>query len=120
MHTDVVKHIAARAGQHPDQAAASETVSAAAFKAQVKSALLAAEMQRLNAQHARATGRSTASEYLNILGPAVTEFSNQLPKYLHTPLHRGARLKLLFRAGFALVAHTSSKRPGRLLRRLRR
>ncbi len=29
---------------------------------------------------------------------------------LHTPMHRGAQLELLFRAGFAPVAHTSSKR----------
>jgi hypothetical protein len=80
----VVKQVAARVGQHPDEAAATETVSAAAFKADVKTAVLAAEMQRLNAQHTRSTGRSTVVEYLNILGPAVTEFPNQLPKYLHT------------------------------------
>jgi hypothetical protein len=110
MHTDVVKHIAAQVGQRLNAAAATEEVSAAAFKAQVKSAVLIAEMQRLNAQHARATGKSTVAEYLNILGPAVTEFPNQLPKYLHTPLHRGAQLKLLFRAGFAPVAHTAAKR----------
>jgi hypothetical protein len=43
---------------------------------------------------------------------AVTEFPNNLPNYyLQTPgLHWGAQLKLLFRAGFAQVAHTSSKR----------
>jgi hypothetical protein len=110
MHTDVVKHIAAQVGKHPEEAAATEEVSAAAFKADVKSAVLAAEMQRLNAQHVRATGKSTVAEYLNILGPAVTEFPNQLPKYLHTPMHRGAQLKLLFRAGFAPVAHTTAKR----------
>jgi hypothetical protein len=34
MHTDVVKHIAAQVGQHPDKAAATEEVSAAAFKAE--------------------------------------------------------------------------------------
>jgi hypothetical protein len=79
MQTDVVKQVAARVGQHPDTAAATEAVSAATFKADVKSAVLAAEMQRLNAQHARATGKSTVTEYLNILGPAVTEFPNQLP-----------------------------------------
>jgi hypothetical protein len=110
MHTDVVQHIVAQVGQHPDQAAATATMTAAAFKAEAKSAVLTAEMQRLTSTHARATGRSTVAEYLSMLGPAVTEFPNQLPKYLQTPLHRGAQLKLLFRAGFAPVAHTNSKR----------
>jgi hypothetical protein len=110
MHTDVVRHIAAQVGQHPDQAAATEEVSAAAFKADVKTAVLTTEMKRLTSAHARASGRSTVAEYLSILGPAVTEFPNNLPKYLQTPLHRGAQLKLLFRAGFAPVAHTRSKR----------
>ncbi len=99
----MVKHIAARVGQNPDPVAATEAVSAAAFKADVKTAVL-------TAMHARPTGKYTVAEYLNILWPAVTEFPNQLPKYLHTPLHRGAQLKLLFRAGVAPVAHTAAKR----------
>jgi hypothetical protein len=103
------KHIAAQVGQHPDQAAATEEVSAAVFKADVKTAVLTTEMQQLNAQHARATGKFTVAEYLNILGPAGTKFPTQLPKYLHTPMHRGAQLRLLFRAGFAPVAHTYSR-----------
>ncbi len=47
MHTDVVQQIATRVGQCPAQAAATETVSAAAFKAGVKLAVLTAEMRRL-------------------------------------------------------------------------
>ena len=87
--TDVVQHIVAQVGQHPDQAAATATMTAAAFKAEAKSAVLTAEMQRLTSTHARAAGRSTVAEYLSLLGPAVTEFPNKLPKYLQTPPAQG-------------------------------
>ncbi len=47
--------------------------------------VLTTEMKRLASTHARAAGRSTVAEYLSILGPTVTEFPNNLPKYLQTP-----------------------------------
>jgi hypothetical protein len=50
------------------------------------------------------------ANYLAILGPEVQEFPNTLPQYLSTAMHRGAQLKLLFRAGFAQVAHTAYKK----------
>jgi hypothetical protein len=36
-----------------------------------------------------ATDAPRPRDTLNILGPTLTEFPNQLPKYLHTPMHRG-------------------------------
>jgi hypothetical protein len=94
---------------NPHQAAANKTVSAAAFKADVKTAVLTTEMKQLtSAAHAQAAGRSTVAEYLSILGPAVTEFPNNLPSICRP--YRGAQLKLLFRAGLTPVAHTTAKR----------
>jgi hypothetical protein len=48
------------------------------------------------------------ANYLAILGPE--EFQNTLPHYLNTAMHRGAQLKMLYRAGFAPVDHTASKK----------
>ncbi len=58
MHTDVVKHIAAQVGQHPDQAAVTEEMSAAAFKADVKTAVLTTEMKRADPPSSPTTFRS--------------------------------------------------------------
>jgi hypothetical protein len=67
-------------------------------------------MKQLTAWHTSAKGRSTAANYLSILGPEVQEFPNTLPHYLNTATHRGAQLKMLYRAGFAPMAHTASKK----------
>jgi hypothetical protein len=109
-HTDVTSAIAARLGDDPATAAATPGMSAGAFKAAtVKSAVRQTAMKQRTARHTSAKGRSTVGNYLAILGPEVQEFPNTLPHYLNTAMHSGAHLKLLYRAGFAPVAHTASK-----------
>jgi hypothetical protein len=106
----VTSAIAAKLGHDPATAAATPELTAGAFKATVKLAVLQTAMKQLTARHTSAKGRSTVANYLAILGPEGQEFPNTLPHYLNTAMHRGAQLKMLYRAGFAPVAHTASKK----------
>jgi hypothetical protein len=110
LHADVTKRIAAEVGLCPQKAADDPNMTAGAFKTAARTAVLTTAMRNLRQKHAGTRGKSTMANYLQIIGPKVTEFPNALPKYLHTPLHRGTQLKLLYRAGFAPVAHTQSKK----------
>ena len=112
MHSDVVASVAGSVGQQPAVAAAAPEVTAGKFKKAVKTAVLHSAMTQLKSKHASPAGKSTVANYLRILGPTVTSFPNALPEYLHAPMTRGTQLKLLFRAGFAPTARTSSKKHG--------
>jgi hypothetical protein len=110
MHADVTGRIAKAMDLDPAAAAADPEQTKSGFKTAVRTAVLKTAMQEMVAKHTGSAAKSTVANYLRLLDPAATEFPNNLPDYLDTVMHRGAQLKLLFRAGFAPVASVASRK----------
>ena len=109
MHSKHVHSVSRKVGVDPAKAAADEQVTYAMFKRTAAKAVRQYDLKRVHA-----STQSTVQKYLSMLDPEATQngaqFPNKQQQYLETPMYHGTRTKLLFRAGFAPVAHMAGKK----------